>query len=224
MDASVVSEGDKIHIGMPLPMIPYEIVPIEKETLDVLQQSLKVNQDVEVSVRLATSPAALFESGESALKLLLEGLEVEVRLNLWRKVSTVLMKVIEQGELDASLLPLFGALAPAFLLKIKGDLQIEVDENMKETVFANPLVEPLLMDALTLIHAIGGCNSDEPEEFEQHLNEHVPPPIAALVRALDGKVGDEITYSVVQPRLGVTGRINGNGLGLLLRHGIKMMK
>lgn len=103
-------------------MIPYEVVPIEKETLDTLQQSLKVNQDVEVSVRLAASPSALFESGESALKLLLEGLEVEVRLNVWRKVSNVLMKVIEQGELDASVLPLFGALAPAFLLKIKGDL------------------------------------------------------------------------------------------------------
>lgn len=205
-------------------MVPQGVVPLDDGTVELIQQGLKVNQDVEVSIRLAASPQSIFESGESALKLLLQGIEFELRLNVWRKISDVLMKVIEQGELDASVLPIFGGLAPAFLLKIKGDLQIEVDDNMKETIFANPLVEPLLMDALTLVHAVGGCNSDEAEEFEQHLSTNVPPPLAAVVRALDGNLGDEITYSVTQPRIGITGRINGVGLGLLLRHGIKLFK
>jgi hypothetical protein len=147
-----------------------------------------------------------------------------LRINVWRKISDVLLKVIEQGEIDTSVLPLFGGLAPAFLLKIKGDLEIEVDDNMKETIFSNPLVEPLLMDALTLIHAIGGCNSDEAEEYDQHLNTLVPPPVSAIVRALDGNLGDEITFSVVQPRVGVAGRLAGEDLGLLLRHGIKLFK
>ena len=197
MNASVVTEGPhKVLIGLPLPMVPQGVVPLEDATVELIQQGLKVNQDVEVSIRLAASPTSILESGESALKLLLEGIEFELRLNVWRKISNVLMKVIEQGELDASVLPIFGGLAPAFLLKIKGDLQIEVDENMKETIFANPLIEPLLMDALTLIHAIGGCNSDEAEEYEEHLNTRVPPPLAAIVRALDGNLGDEITYSV----------------------------
>ena len=186
---------------------------------------MKVNQDVEVSIRLAASPKDLLtEGGEPAIKLLLQGLSVEVRLNVWRKISDVLIKVIEQGELEATVLPLFGILAPAFLLKVKGDLEIEVDEQMKETIFSNPIVEPMLMDALTLIHAIGGCNSDEQEEIDNHLNTVVFPPLAAIYRALDGHLGDEISFSVVQPKLGVAGRISGEELGLLLRHGIKLFK
>ena len=78
---------------------------------------------------MAASPKDLLtEGGEPAIKLLLQGLSVEVRLNVWRKISDVLIKVIEQGELEATVLPVFGILAPAFLLKVKGDLEIEVDE------------------------------------------------------------------------------------------------
>lgn len=95
---------------------------------------------------------------------------------------------------------------------------------MKETIFSNPIVEPLLMDALTLIHAIGGCNSDEQEEYDEHLNSHVPAPFNSIIKALDGNLGDEINFSVVQPKVGVAGRISGEGLGLLLRHGIKLLK
>lgn len=176
-------------------------------------------------MRLAASPKdILAEGAEPAIKLLLSGLSLEVRVNVWRKISDVLIKTIEQGELDPSVLPVFGILAPAFLLKIKGDLEIEVDDQMKETIFTNPIIEPLLMDALTLIHAVGGCNSDEQEEFDEHLNNTVPKPLAAIVRALDGHLGDEIHFSVVQPKVGVAGRITGEGLGLLLRHGVKLMK
>jgi hypothetical protein len=119
---------------------------------------------------------------------------------------------------------IFGGLAPAFLLKIKGDLEIDVDDQMKEKIFSNPLVEPLLMDALTLVHAVGGCNSDDAEEYESHLTTKVPPHIAGVIRALDGNLGDEITFSVVQPKIGLAGRISGEGLGLLVRHGIKLIK
>nr|AAF25622.1 unknown protein [Sterkiella nova] len=227
-NASVVTEGPhKVLIGPYWITITHgaqNVVPLDDATVELIQQGLKVNQDVEVSIRLAASPQSILESGESALKLLLEGIEFELRLNVWRKISTVLMRVIEQGELDASVLPLFGGLAPAFLLKLKGDLQIDVDENMKETIFSNPIIEPLLMDALTLIHAIGGCNSDEQEEFEEHLNSRVLPLSQLQSEHSTEKWETEITYSVTQPRIGLTGRINGHGLGLLLRHGIKLLK
>ena len=52
----------------------------------------------------------------------------------------------------------------------------------------------------------------------------MPKPLAAIVKALDGHLGDEIHFSVVQPKVGVAGRITGEGLGLLLRHGVKLMK
>lgn len=105
------------------------MIPFEQDSLDIVQQQLKVNQDVEVSVRLAASPKdILAEGAEPAIKLLLSGLSLEVRVNVWRKISDVLIKTIEQGELDPSVLPVFGILAPAFLLKIKGDLEIEVDD------------------------------------------------------------------------------------------------
>ena len=179
---------------------------------------------MELSVRLSASPKDLLAEGaEPAIKQLLNGLSVEVRLHVWRKISDVLIKVIEQGELDPSLLPIFGGLAPAFLLRIKGDLEIEVDDAMKETIFANPIIEPLLMDALTLIHAVGGCGSDEEDEYNEHLNT-LPSIVGKVVRALNDTLGDEIDFSVVQPKLGVAGRVKGDGLGLLLRHGSKLIK
>jgi len=166
----------------------------------------------------------LSEGAEPLLKQILAGLELEVRVNLWRKISNVLIKVIEQGELDASVLPLFGGLAPAFLLKLRGSLEIDVDENMQETLYSNPLVEPILMDALTLIHALGGCSSDDAADYEAHLNENVPPHLSGVIRILNEHLGDEISFSVVSDRVGVAGRLNGEGLGSVIRHTSKLFK
>jgi hypothetical protein len=47
-------------------------------------------------VRLATSPKELLaEGGEPAIKELLRGLSLEVRVNVWKKLSDVLLKVVE---------------------------------------------------------------------------------------------------------------------------------
>lgn len=113
-------------------------------------------------------------------------------------------------------------IAPAFLLKFKGSLEIDVDESMQEKLFSNPMIEPLLMDALTLIHSVGGCSSDE--ELDDHLNGLLMKPFDDIVKLLIEHLGNEIIFSVVQPRIGVAGRISGNGLGLLLKNIAKIPK
>ncbi|CDW81584.1 ef hand family protein [Stylonychia lemnae] len=226
LQISVVAEGaSNLSIGVSLPMIPTSIIPLPSEAVDAIQDSLKVNQNVEVSVRLSASPQSLLSEGaEPLLKQILSGLQLEVRVNLWRKISNVLIKVIEQGELDASILPIFGGLAPAFLLRLRGSLEIDVDEEMQNTLFSNPMVEPILMDGLTLIHALGGCTSDDAADYEEHLNSHVPPPLSAVIRVLNQHLGDEISFSVVSDRVGVAGRLNGEGLGPAIRHASKLFK
>ena len=45
---------------------------------------------------MAASPKdILAEGAEPAIKLLLQGLSLEVRVNVWRKISDVLIKTIE---------------------------------------------------------------------------------------------------------------------------------
>ena len=66
--------------------------------------------------------------------MLLKGISLDIKLNLWKKIADVLLKIIEAGELDASLMPLLGGLAPAFLLKVNASLDIEIDENMKQKI------------------------------------------------------------------------------------------
>jgi hypothetical protein len=56
---------------------------------------------------------------------------VDLKLNLWKKVADVVLKVIETAEIDASHLPWLAVISPAFLLKIKGSLDIEIDDDMK---------------------------------------------------------------------------------------------
>lgn len=81
------------------------------------------------------------------------GLSVNVRLNVWKKISDVLLKIVEQGEIDTSMLPIFGGLSPVFLLRLNAKLDLTVDEAMIAKLEENPLIQPLLMDAATLIGA-----------------------------------------------------------------------
>ena len=120
--------------------------------------------------------------------------------------------------------PIFGAIAPAFLLKVNAQLNLEVDDYMKEKIQTNPLVEPLLMDAASLINATSGVSSDEDAEYEEFLNTTVPPPVAAILRILNAHLGDEIDFQAVSHNLGVVGRVHGKGLGLLLKNASKYAK
>jgi hypothetical protein len=182
-----------------------------------------VNQNAEVSLRLAASPKdILAEGAEPLIKQLFRGISFDVKLNIWRKVSDVIFKVIETGELDAAVMPIFMGVAPAFLLKVKGSIDIDVDEEMQAKLYENPMVEPVLMDALTLVHAVGGCSSDD--EFDQHLEANLPPPFGQLVQTVVEHLGNQISFSVVQPKLGVAGRINGEDLSLLVKNLVKLVK
>ena len=69
-----------------------------------------------------------------------------VRVNVWRKISDVLFKLVESGEVDSSLLPFFGGLAPALMLRINGNLNLNVDEEMMTKLGEHPLLAPLMMN------------------------------------------------------------------------------
>lgn len=117
-------------------------------------------------MRLGAKPSeTLAEGAEPILMEILKGISLEVRMNLWKKLADVILKLVEQGELDASLLPILGGIAPAFLLRVSGNLDITIDEHMKKKISENPLVEPVLLDAKTLIDSISGKSFDTEEEF-----------------------------------------------------------
>lgn len=96
-----------------------------------VQEELKIDQNIELSVRLATSPEEVLKDGaEPFINLLLKGISVSFRLNVWRKISDVFFKIIEEGEIDTKMLSIFGGIAPAFLLRIQGILNIGIDDHM----------------------------------------------------------------------------------------------
>lgn len=131
-----------------------------------IRDNLNVDQSLEVSVRLGARPSeTLAEGAEPVLMEILKGVSVEVRMNLWKKLADVILKLVESGDMDASLLPILGGIAPALLLKMNGNLDITVDEHMKQKISENPLVEPVLLDAKTLIDSISGKSFDTEEEF-----------------------------------------------------------
>lgn len=99
---------------------------------------------------------------------LLNGISFDIKLNIWKKLADVLLKLIENGEIDAQLMPLVGGLAPTFLLKINGVLNIEIDDNMKQKLLENPMIEPFLMNANTVISATSNVSSDD--ELEEYLD------------------------------------------------------
>jgi hypothetical protein len=78
---------------------------------------LKVDQNVEVTFRLAASPKQLLEEGgEPLLMQLLKGISLDVKLNVWKKLSDLLMRIVGNCEVDASLLPILGGISPLLLL------------------------------------------------------------------------------------------------------------
>ncbi len=105
------------------------------------------------------------------LMQLLRGFNIEGRLNVWKKCSDVLMKLMEGGELPEQILPILGGVSPAFLIKVNGNLDIEIDDYMKKKITENPLVEPILMDANTLVQSASNVHEEGDEAFEEHLKE-----------------------------------------------------
>jgi hypothetical protein len=135
-----------------------------------LQDELQVNQSLEATVRLVASPEDLLTPGaEPFITQLLKGINVDFKLHVWRSIADVILKMIESGDVDPSLYPIFGGIAPVFLLKLNAHLDLEVDDYMKEKIQSNPLIEPLLMDAGSLINATSGVSSDDDADYEEFL-------------------------------------------------------
>lgn len=223
---SLVIEGQLFCIGLNLSMITRgeNIIKQHADIIAKIQEELKVDQNLELSIRLATSLKKLLaENGEPFLAQLLKGTSLSVRLNVWRKMSDVIMKVIESSDFDASLLPIFGGIAPAFLLRLNAKLELTVDEAMVAKLSENPLIAPLLMDAGSLIGATSNVASDE--EFDSHIEnlKTIPPPIAKLMGILVAQMGDEVTLSASHPQLGMLLRLNGEGLALILKTFVKYL-
>ena len=106
-----------------------------------------MDQNVEFSLRLGASPAEIFreEDGEPTLTQLFKGISLGIRVNVWRKISDVLFNIVEAGEVDSSMLPFFGGIAPALMLRINGNLNITVDKPMMAKLEEHPLLAPLVM-------------------------------------------------------------------------------
>ena len=189
-----------------------------------VQEELKVDQNIEVSVRLATSPEEILKEGaEPFINLLLKGISVGFRINVWRKISDVFFKIIEEGEIESKMLPIFGALAPAFLLRLQGILNIGIDDHMMQKLQEHPLLQPLLMDAASLIAATSNVSSDD--ELPEHLdNLKIPPAAGLLIKDLAAHLGNEIDISLTHPSAGAQIRIIGNGLNLVVRNLAKYLE
>lgn len=214
---SVVVEGNRLVVGLALKMIPHQFIPIEQDSLDTIQEQLKVNQNLEATLRLASSPKDFLseESETGIIASLIKGISFDLRVNMWRKVADVLSKLQEDENL-AALMPLLIGISPATLLKIKGEIDIEIDEAMQEKIYANPMIEPFMMNAATLISSITTISDDD--EYLQHLNDkRIPAHIIELIMLLNENLGDEIQYSLSQGQIAVNGRIAGDGLGKIGR-------
>ena len=81
------------------------------------------------------------------------------------------------------------------------------------------MIEPILMDAATLISATSNVSSDD--ELEEFLTNSVPAPIAAIAKTLIENLDDEINFVAVHPHFGLRGRLHGEGLNLVIKTLVK---
>jgi len=178
---------------------------------------LKVDQSADLNIRFAASPKSIFEEGgQPVLMQLLNGISVDVSLNVWRKLSDLLMRIVGNVEVDASLLPILGVLGPLFLLRVNGKLDLTIDDYMKNKIQENPLVEPVLLDAATLISSTSGQTFENDEELFKHIQENVPAPFGDVAALLSKHLGDTVEVEFIDKYVGVKGRITGEGLNLIL--------
>lgn len=112
---------------------------------------------------------------------------------------------------------IFAGIAPVFLLRMKGTLDLTVDEYMLSKLKEHPIIAPLLMDAKNLVDATSNVSSDD--LLEEHFDsiQSSFPPLIKLVKALITHMGDEIDVSVTHQHVGLQARITGEGLSDILK-------
>jgi hypothetical protein len=221
-NVSAITEGNKVNLAFLFKAQVASTIQAFGDLVHTIQNELKVDQSLELSLRLAASPKQLLEEGaEPLLMQLLNGISLDIKLNVWKKLADLLMRIVGNCEVDAALLPILGGIAPLFLLQIGGNLDIKIDEYMRTKISENPLVEPVLLDAATLITSTSGKSFENDEEFFAHLEETIPAPFTGIAQLFSKYLGDEINFTVLDEYVGLKGRITGEGLQLILRNGLK---
>jgi len=92
---------------------------------------------------------------------------------------------------------------------------------MKSKIAENPLVEPVLLDAASLITTTSGKSFENEEEEFKNLEETIPAPFNEVALIFAKHLGDEINFEVLDKAIGLKGRISGEGLNLILRNALK---
>jgi hypothetical protein len=115
-------------------------------------------------------------------------------------------------------------IAPALLLKINAHLDVEIDELMKQKIAENPLVEPVLLDAKTLLSTVSGEAFENDEDLLKHLEENIPEPFNEIGALFARHLGDDVELKIVDVFVGVKGRVSGEGLNQILRNGLLFFK
>lgn len=220
---SAVSEGhDKVNLAFKFPAKFAAAIKEFHDIIKIIQDELKVDQSVEVHLRLATTMKKILEEGgEPLIMQLLEGISIDVKLNLWKKLSDLLMRIVGNCEVDAGFLPILGGIAPLFLLQIGGTLDIKIDEHMKEKIKENPLAEPVLIPAADLITTFAGVSYENDEEYFKDVNEKFPEPLSTVINLFSAHLGTEVDFEVLDEFVGLKGRISGEGLNELVRAAVK---
>ncbi len=59
---------------------------------------------------------------------IMRGFNLEAKINVWKKCSDVLLKLMEGGELPDFITPILGFVSPAFLVHIDGHIDIDLDD------------------------------------------------------------------------------------------------
>lgn len=183
-----------------------------------IQNEYKVDQSIELSIRTKASPKDILkEGGEPLLLELLQGISIELRINLWKKFADVILKLVEAGEVDPSLLPIMGGISPLFLLRLNGSIDMTIDDYMKTKITENPLVEPVLLDANTLLQSMFSQNVEDTEEFLVWVQDNVPSPFDTIAKLQSKYLGSELELQVGSEIGGLRINLDGEGLVLLAR-------
>jgi len=99
-----------------------------------------------------------------------------------------------------------------FLLGLNASINLTIDDNMRTKIAENPLVEPVLLDAATLVTSTSGKSYENDEELFKELEDSIPPPFTSAAVLFAKHLGDEVHFEVLDEFVGVKGRITGEGL------------
>lgn len=108
-------------------------------------------------------------------------------------------------------------------MRINANIDLTVDDFMKQKIMENQMIAPFLMDAKMLVMLTSKCPNDN--NFDKHLNDSgIPEPIVAIAKWAITHVGDDVTVDFAHPQLGVKANLSGEGLALAVRTALKFIK